>query len=243
MRSSLHGTTGTIDGRRKFLQGVGFGMLGLGGTASASEPAHAGAQASIVDYGAIADGKTNNAKAIQLAIETIAHRGGGVVYVPPGRFLTGGIELRSHITLYLEAGAVLLGSQKLEDYLYHPGPLVEADANGRHLVFARDCEDVEIAGLGTIDGQGRHSGSRLDERNRHPEIFGAMSSRWTGRKPRHVDRPPCLSLRLVRICGYVTSRLPTLLAGRCGRWAATLCSSPESAFATRTMRRIGMAST
>ena len=129
-------------------------MLGTRGQSIAPSP-RAGEWTNIVDYGAVADGKSNNANAIQMAIEAVARRGGGVVYVPPGRFLTGGIVLRSHITFHIDGGAVLLGSQKLEDYQYNPGPPVEADANGRHLIFARDCEDVEIAGSGVIDGQGQ----------------------------------------------------------------------------------------
>ena len=154
MKSRDHNLMVRLDGRRTFLQGLGYGMLGMGRGQGATERSHTNRWTNILDFGAVPDGTTNNAKAIQEAIEAVALRGGGTVYVPPGRFLTGGIVLRSHITLHLEAGAVLLGSQKLEDYEYHPGPPVQADANGRHLIFARDCEDIELAGLGTIDGQG-----------------------------------------------------------------------------------------
>lgn len=154
MKSDLRSSASATGGRREFLQAAGFGLLGVGQTTAASELSHAGVWTSIACYGAVPDGKTNNAKAIQATIEAVAHGGGGTVYVPPGRFLTGGIVLRSHITLFLDAGAVLLGSQRLEDYQYHPGPPVEADANGRHLIFAQGCDNIEIAGTGTIDGQG-----------------------------------------------------------------------------------------
>lgn len=109
---------------------------------------------SILDYGAKPDGKTMNTKAIQRAIDDVFQAGGGLVYAPPGTFLTGGIELKSRVTLYLEAGCVLLGSKSIDDYVYHPGPSPQADANGHHLIFAQNADDVALCGLGTIDGQG-----------------------------------------------------------------------------------------
>jgi polygalacturonase len=108
----------------------------------------------ILDYGAVPNGKTLNTKAIQRAIDDVSRAGGGLVYAPPGTFLTGGIVLKSHITLYLEAGCVLLGSTSNSDYEYHPGPPVLGDATGRHVIFAQNADDVTLCGLGTIDGQG-----------------------------------------------------------------------------------------
>ena len=63
-----------------------------------------------------------NTKAIQRAIDDVFRAGGGLVYAPPGTFLTGGIELKSRVTLFLEAGCVLLGSPSIRDYTYHAGP-------------------------------------------------------------------------------------------------------------------------
>ena len=54
---------------------------------------------SITDYGATADGTTMNTKAIQSAIDAAAAIGGGRVIIPPGKYLTGGIELRDNIIL------------------------------------------------------------------------------------------------------------------------------------------------
>jgi hypothetical protein len=76
------------------------------------------------------------------------------VYAPPGTFLTGGLELKSRVTLYLEAGCVLLGSKSFDDYDYHPGPPMQGDANGHYVIFAQNAEDVTLCGPGTIDGQG-----------------------------------------------------------------------------------------
>ena len=109
----------------------------------------------ILDYGAKPDGVTLNTEAIQRAIEEVVKVGGGTVYVPPGNFLVGGLVLRSGITLYLEAGSVLLGSTSIADYAYHPGPPMQGDQNGHHLLFAYKSENISLTGPGTIDGQGQ----------------------------------------------------------------------------------------
>lgn len=69
---------------------------------------------SISEFGAVGDGKTLNTIAFQNAIfylKSFADKGGAQLYVPPGRWLTGSINLTSHLTLFLEKGAVILGSQ------------------------------------------------------------------------------------------------------------------------------------
>lgn len=138
--------------RREFLSAsslvMGMSTAGFGSVESIR------AAKSILDYGAKPDGKALNTKAIQRAIDEVFRAGGGIVYVPVGTFLTGGLELKSRVTLYLEAGAVLLGSPSIDDYEYHPGPVAHSDANGCHLIFAKDADDVTICGPGTIDGQG-----------------------------------------------------------------------------------------
>jgi polygalacturonase len=113
-----------------------------------------GSARNILEFGAKPDGKTLNTTAIQRAIDEVFQAGGGLVYAPPGVFLVGGLELKSRVTLYLEAGCVLLGSTSIDDYAYRPGVGVWGDANGHHVIFARDADDVTLCGSGTIDGQG-----------------------------------------------------------------------------------------
>ncbi len=69
----------------------------------------------ITKYGAVADGRLCT-ESIQAAIDAAFLAGGGEVLVPEGRFLTGGLRLRSNVTLHLEKNAVLLGSTDPEDY-------------------------------------------------------------------------------------------------------------------------------
>ena len=62
----------------------------------------------ITDYGAVADGTTNNRAAIQAAVDACTVAGGGRVIVPIGQFLSGTIVLKSNVTLYLERGGAEL---------------------------------------------------------------------------------------------------------------------------------------
>jgi polygalacturonase len=103
----------------------------------------------------IRSGKTLDTPFINAAIAECSANGGGVVYLAPGTYLSGTILLRSNVTLHLEAGATLLGSRYLRDYeVTLPGGL--GAAAERHLIFARDVENVGLAGAGRIDGQGEH---------------------------------------------------------------------------------------
>lgn len=69
---------------------------------------------SILEFGAVGDGKTLNTLAFQNAIfylKSFADKGGAQLYVPPGKWLTGSFNLTSHLTVFLEKGAVIIGSQ------------------------------------------------------------------------------------------------------------------------------------
>lgn len=126
--------------------------------------------------GAVPDGQTLCTTILQQAIdEASALPQGGRVYVGPGRYLTGSVELKSNVELYLDAEATLLGSTNPYDY----------DMPGESGVGKRGDEDVHdallvchnarhlrICGLGTIDAQGldlalaidslHHTGERID---------------------------------------------------------------------------------
>lgn len=111
---------------------------------------------SIVEHGAVPDGKTKNTAAFARAIEALAQAGGGRVVVPAGRWLTGPIHLRSNIELHLAAGAVVVFSDVFEDYL--PPVFVRVGGiecfNYSPLIYARGCENVAITGPGRLDGNG-----------------------------------------------------------------------------------------
>uniref|UniRef100_A0A7N0T2A6 Polygalacturonase n=1 Tax=Kalanchoe fedtschenkoi TaxID=63787 RepID=A0A7N0T2A6_KALFE len=119
---------------------------------------------SIVEFGAVGDGKTLNTLAFQNAIfylKSFADKGGAQLYVPQGRWLTGSFNLTSHLTLFLEKGAVIIASQDPSDWdIVDPLPSYGrgVDVPGkryRSLINGYMLHDVVITGdNGTVDGQG-----------------------------------------------------------------------------------------
>lgn len=112
----------------------------------------------ILDYGAVADGVTLNTTNINQAIHAAADAGGGTVIVPPGRFLTGTVYLKSHVTLHLSGGAVLVGSTDIADYPENqpPWPTNRLEYGRYSLIFADGQQNIALTGTGTIYGQGDH---------------------------------------------------------------------------------------
>jgi exo-poly-alpha-galacturonosidase len=121
------------------------------------------ARCEIKAYGAVGDGLTLNTSAIQDAIT--ACPAGGTVHIPKGVFKSGALFLKSDLTLDLDEGASLLGSERAEDYpvsigylLYtysstrRPPSLLNAlSQSGR---TAGTFHNIRIVGRGTIDGNG-----------------------------------------------------------------------------------------
>lgn len=119
---------------------------------------------SITDFGGIGDGRTLNTKAFREAIYRIEHlkrRGGTLLYIPPGVFLTESFNLTSHMTLYLARGAVIKATTDTRNWpLVAPLPSYgrgRERPGGRYISFihGNGLHDVIITGEnGTIDGQG-----------------------------------------------------------------------------------------
>jgi len=109
----------------------------------------------VQENGALGDGQTLDSPAIQSVIDTCASRGGGTVYLPAGRYLAGSLFLRDNITLHLDSGAVILGSENPADF-----PIVHNRWEGKHqdtyapLIAGQNLNNVSVTGRGMIDGQG-----------------------------------------------------------------------------------------
>ena len=108
-------------------------------------------------YGATGNKGDNAQKAIQSAIDACAKAGGGRVYLPPGDYTSGTLFLRSHVRLYLEAGATLFASPDHADYSL-PAPYTGSTDKGwlNSLLMGVDLQDISIEGRGTIDGQAEY---------------------------------------------------------------------------------------
>lgn len=109
-----------------------------------------------VPAGIAGDGVTLDTAAIQTAIDRCSAAGGGTVLLRAGRYLTGTLHLRDHVTLMLESGAVILGSKRLEDYPIQHDAIASYTSNytERCLIRADGASDIVITGTGTIDGNG-----------------------------------------------------------------------------------------
>ena len=110
---------------------------------------------SIVAFGAKADGVTLNSKSINTAIDSCSARGGGVVMIPSGLWLTGPIVLKSNVNLYLAPNAILQFTADFSQY-----PLINTTYEGLNAVrcqaplSATNAENIAITGKGILDGGG-----------------------------------------------------------------------------------------
>jgi len=110
---------------------------------------------SIVKFGAVADGLTLNTKSINDAITACNKKGGGVVVVPAGFWLTGPVELKSNVNLHLKRNAVLQFTRDFNEY-----PLVQSNWEGlpqwrnQSPLFANNQTNIAITGFGIVDGGG-----------------------------------------------------------------------------------------
>src|SRR5690606_7126365 len=84
---------------------------------------------SIVKYGAVSDGFTLNTQSINKAITDCSAKGGGVVLVPPGIWLTGRLELKCNVNLHIQRSATLLFTADKDQY-----QLVAANWEGLEVV-------------------------------------------------------------------------------------------------------------
>jgi polygalacturonase len=207
--------------RREFLQRLAVGAVALPAGAAAVETVfgnaafgveRAQAQANAVipqyvfdirDFGAVGDGKTLCTRHIQMAVDTCAKAGGSRVVVPPGKYLTGPIFLKSNLEFEVLSGATLLGSTNFDDYPTMQGRWEGLDRTiFASLLTGEGLENVSITGCGVLDGQGAgwwdaHR-KTLDTRrkmglnDREPENPAGAPLRWP--RPRMIYLSKCKNI-------------------------------------------------
>jgi len=110
---------------------------------------------SILAAGAKADGVTLNTTSIAAAINTQAKKGGGVVLVPAGLWLTGPIVLQSNINLHLAVGATLLFTKDFDQYALEKSNWEGLpQMRNQSPISATDASNIAITGKGIVDGNG-----------------------------------------------------------------------------------------
>lgn len=119
------------------------------------EPAIPANTVNLTDFGAIADGVTDNSEAFKNAIDAVTKKGGGKVIIPAGIWLTGPIMLKSNLELFTESGALVIFSDNKDLY-----PVIETSFEGLDTwrcispIFGKNVENVAFTGKGVWDGNG-----------------------------------------------------------------------------------------
>lgn len=109
----------------------------------------------LTDYGVVNDSTILQTSAIQAVIDRAEADGGGEVVVPAGTYLTGALFFKPGTSLHLHEGAVIKGSDRIEDY-----PLIPSRMEGRSIYYhaalinAYHVDNFTIEGPGTINGNG-----------------------------------------------------------------------------------------
>lgn len=157
---------------------------------------------SVKDFGAVGDGAADDTDAIQSAINCCPKN--GRITVPAGVYNIRPLTLKSHLTLELCEGAVLLGDTVESHYPTIPGEIKDAEngndllvslwegtpvVNHQSLISCHHGEDIAIVGRGVIDGNAQNSTWWVD-----------VKSREIGR-PRLVFLNQCSDFVMHGVCG------------------------------------------
>ena len=113
-------------------------LVSLAGSAQDKQPVYKSSF-----FGIRSNGTTDNTTSIQKAVDFIASKGGGTLEFSVGRYLTGAVQLKSGVDIYLREGAVIVGSSNIYSYGGHKG-----------VFWGEGISDVTISGKGVIDGHG-----------------------------------------------------------------------------------------
>ena len=137
-----------------------------------------------------------NTIAIQATIDECSAKGGGVVVIPQGTFLSGAIFLKQGVSLHLEKNSVLKGTNLLADF-----PKVYTRFEGEDrlwtsaLINAQGLNNIQISGDGTIDGSGTEwpKAKRKHIGEMPPSVKDSLRRAWQG-PPRLICIQNCKSV-------------------------------------------------
>lgn len=170
-------------------------------------------------FGAVGDGTNLDSPAINQAILAASQAGGGTVSVPAGTYLCGSIRLTNNINLFLDVGAVILGTPQAMN-AYDPTEAWQGQAyqDGGHtyfhnsLIWGENLTNVSITGPGMINGGGLVRDDKLLD-----EMCGFSKWSPTRRTPQIETNPPPARLGnkaiALKLCRNVLLRDITIFHG------------------------------
>ncbi len=108
----------------------------------------------IADYTVDNTGATLMTSKIQSAINAASGATQNILFFPPGKYLIGELALKSNMTLYLAAGAILYGSNNPADFNTISGG-VNIEGTQHSTIRLFQIQNTKILGRGIIDGNGK----------------------------------------------------------------------------------------
>lgn len=167
----------------------------------------------IKDFGAVANDKSiDNAPAINACINACAEHGGGFAVISGGDYTARTVELKSGVTLFVEAGSSIVAHESGEGF------------TGKALIYAENCENIGITGGGTINGNGHLFGRRplLDKNITEPdEVIDVIKMRRDNRAQLRFAHPSKYG-RLAELVGCRNIHINNIIFKDSAHWTCRL---------------------
>ena len=143
----------------------------------------------VMDFGAAGNGSTDDAAAIQRAVDKCSAEGGGRVLLPRNHtFMAGPIELKSDVELHLEATATLIANP--DESIYHLSAFGENRGEGMMWLYANGARNLSITGRGTIHGNGiRFMGAELEDSYELKPLKAVANSQFSTLNSQLIEDP------------------------------------------------------
>lgn len=154
----------------------------------------------VTAYGVKGDNKTLNTKELQKVLDSVNEN--EMIYFPKGIYLTGALKLHSDMEIYLDKGAVLQGTEEINDYL----PKIKSRFEGYEMECFQsllnlgdldhdagyNCENVLIYGEGEIYGGGKNLAKSIakSETERLKDYIASLGDRI-----KEYEKPETLASR------------------------------------------------